>query len=141
MQTSWVTQATLSFTYAPIGSACRSVSLYVRMSGSNSRGVPSEKQSAPTPSRAAFSNVDGLPQAIQSGGCGRVQGFGRTFRAGIEKKRPSCWYGVSRHMRRISRSDSSNIVRVVSPSGMPKPRNSVDDEPRPVPNSKRPSLR
>jgi hypothetical protein len=24
---------------------------------------------------------------------------------------------------------------------MPKPRNSVDDEPRPVPNSKRPSLR
>ena len=33
------------------------------------------------------------------------------------------------------------IARVVSPSGMPKPLNSVLDEPRPVPNSKRPSLR
>src|SRR2546427_1430188 len=44
-------------------------------------------------------------------------------------------------MRRISRSASSNMARVVSPSGMPKPLNSVDDEPRPVPNSKRPSLR
>src|SRR2546422_5046645 len=44
-------------------------------------------------------------------------------------------------MRRISRSASSNMARVVSPSGMPKPLNSVEDEPRPVPNSKRPSLR
>src|SRR6059036_3413523 len=44
-------------------------------------------------------------------------------------------------MRRISRSASSNMARVVSPSGMPKPLNSVEDEPRPVPNSKRPSER
>src|SRR2546428_99053 len=44
-------------------------------------------------------------------------------------------------MRRISRSASSNMARVVSPSGMPKPLTSVEDEPRPVPNSKRPSLR
>ena len=69
--------------------------------------------------------IDGLPDAIQSGGCGRVHGFGRTFRAGIEKNRPSYWYGVSRHMRRISPSASSNISLVVSPSGMPKPLNSV----------------
>ena len=34
-------------------------------------------------------------------------------------------------MRRISRSDSSNISFVVLPSGMPKPLNSVLDEPRP----------
>ena len=33
------------------------------------------------------------------------------------------------------------MARVVSPSGMPKPLNSVEEEPRPVPNSKRPSLR
>ena len=59
------------------------------MSGSKSRGVPSEKQSAPTPRRAAFSKVDGLPHAIQSGGCGRVHGLGSTLRGGIEKKRPS----------------------------------------------------
>src|SRR5438093_8951481 len=44
-------------------------------------------------------------------------------------------------MRRISRSASSNMPRVVSPSGMPKPLNSVEEEPRPVPNSKRPSER
>src|SRR5262245_15888271 len=89
MQTSWVTQATLSLTYAPIGSACRIVSLYRRMSGAKSFGAPSEKHSAPKPSCAAFSNVDGLPQATQMGGCGKLYGFGSTLRSGIEKYVPS----------------------------------------------------
>jgi hypothetical protein len=44
-------------------------------------------------------------------------------------------------MRRISGRASSYIERVVSPSGIRKPLNSVDDDPRPVPNSKRPSER
>ena len=36
---------------------------------------------------------------------------------------------------------SATISRVISGSSMPKPRCSVVDEPRPVPNSNRPSLR
>ena len=41
-------------------------------------------------------------------------------------------------MRTISRIASSNMARVSSGSVMPKPPISVLDEPRPVPNSKRP---
>ena len=52
-------------------------------------GAPSEKQSAPSPSRPAFSKVDGLPHATQSGGWGLVYGFGSTLRSGIRKYLPS----------------------------------------------------
>ena len=41
------------------------------------------------PSRPAFSNVDGLPHASHSGGCGTVHGRGSTARDGIEKLSPS----------------------------------------------------
>src|SRR3989442_1911894 len=58
------------------------------MCGSKSRGVPSEKQSAPTPRRAAFSKVDGLPHAIQSGGGGRVPPLGRALVRGVPEKKP-----------------------------------------------------
>ena len=44
-------------------------------------------------------------------------------------------------MRTIWGSVSATISRVMSGSGMPKPFCSVVDEPRPVPNSKRPSER
>src|SRR5262245_28544964 len=115
--------------------------LYVLMSGSKSFGLPRLKQSAPSPRRPAFSNVDGLPHATQIGGCGFEYGFGSTLRGGIEKCVPSYEYGVVFHIRRISGSASSYIERVVSPSGMRKPLNSVVDDPRPVPNSKRPSER
>src|SRR6185436_10848765 len=111
------------------------------MSGSKSFGDPRLKQSAPSPRRPAFSNVDGLPHATQMGGCGFDHGFGSTFRGGMVKCLPSYAYGVSFHIRRISGSASSYIDRVVSPSGMQKPLNSVVDDPRPVPNSKRPSDR
>jgi hypothetical protein len=52
-------------------------------------GAPIAKHSTPTPMRAAFSNVDGLPAAIHSGGCGSVYGLGSTLRGGIVKKSPS----------------------------------------------------
>ena len=39
--------------------------------------------------RAAFSNVPGEPAATQIGGCGRVTGFGNTWRRGSEKCSPS----------------------------------------------------
>ena len=92
--------------------------------------------------RAAFSNVDGLPAATQSGGCGSEYGFGRTLRGGIEKNRPSNpGYSPSCHIFTISGTASSNIARVSSGSSMPNPRCSVVDEPRPMPISNRPSLR
>ena len=72
------------------------------------------------------------------GGCGFVAGFGNTFRGGIEKKRPSNVYSVSFHMCRNCGTTSSNISLVISGSTIPKPRCSVDEEPRPSPNSKRP---
>ena len=99
------------------------------------------KQSAPIPRRPAFSNVAGLPHASHSGGCGTVQGRGRTVRDGIEKPGPSWEYGASVSIRTTSGSASSNRSRVSSGPGMPKPRYSVLDEPRPVPSSKRPRLR
>jgi len=58
-------------------------------SGSKSFGEPRLKQRAPSPSRPAFSKVDGLPQATQIGGCGFDQGFGSTFRGGMPKWVPS----------------------------------------------------
>src|SRR5947207_1447677 len=47
----------------------------------------------------------------------------------------------SRHILVNSRMVSSHISVVTSRVGMPKPNTSVVDEPRPVPNSKRPSER
>ena len=92
--------------------------------------------------RAAFSNVDGLPAATHIGGCGEEYGFGSTLRAGIEKNRPSKpGYSSARHILRNSPTTSSNMSRVRSGSVMPKPFCSVVDEPRPMPNSKRPSDR
>ena len=91
--------------------------------------------------RAAFSKVAGLPAATHIGGCGLVAGLGRTFRGGIEKNRPSNAYSVSRHIRWNWGTTSSNICRVRSGSRMPNPRISMVDDPRPIPNSKRPWLR
>ena len=92
--------------------------------------------------RAAFSNVDGLPAATHIGGCGSEYGFGSTLRGGIEKYVPSCpAYSSARHILRNSPTTSSNMSRVRSGSVMPNPFCSVVDEPRPMPNSKRPSER
>ena len=84
-----LTHATLSFTYAPTGSVHSLIAfLYVSISGARSSGSPIVKQSAPMPSRPAFSNVAGLPHASQSGGCGTVHGRGSTVRDGIENPSP-----------------------------------------------------
>jgi hypothetical protein len=99
------------------------------------------KQSAPTPSSPASTNVAGLEQASQIGGFGLEYGFGRTSRLGILKYLPSNSYGSSAHMRGISSSDSRHIGFVSAALGMSNPAHSVDDEPRPVPNSTRPSDR
>ena len=67
-----------------------------------------------------------------------MYGLGNTLRSGMEKKRPSCEYGSSFHMRLNSTIASSYMSRVSSGSVMPNPPISVVEEPRPVPNSKRP---
>src|SRR6266576_3974736 len=91
--------------------------------------------------RPAFSNVPGFPAATHNGGWGWVYGFGRMLRGGIEKNRPSNEYDVDRHILGSSTMTSSNISLVSSGSGIPKPCCSVVDEPRPIPNSNRPSER
>src|SRR5215831_13011106 len=106
-----------------------------------SAGVPNVKQSAPRPSSPASMNVGGLEHATQSGGCGFEYGLGRTLRSGIRKYFPSKPYGSSRHMRGICSSDSRHIGFVSPADGMAKPPHSADDDPRPVPNSTRPSDR
>ena len=50
---------------------------------------PIVKHSTPSPMRAAFSNVAGLPAATHIGGCGFANGLGSTLRGGIEKNCPS----------------------------------------------------
>src|SRR5215831_7469285 len=75
------------------------------------------------------------------GGCGFEYGFGSTVRSGIRKYVPSNAYGSSRHMRGICSSDSRHIGFVSAADGMSKPAHSADDDPRPVPNSIRPSER
>src|SRR5947199_6494165 len=90
----------------------------------------------------ALANVGGEPQATHIGGWGLLYGLGSTLRWGIEKKRPS--YGPYipwRHILVNSTIVSSHMSLVTSRDSMPKPNTSVVDEPRPVPNSKRPSER
>src|SRR3954447_2056406 len=110
------------------------------MSGFNASAPAKLKHSTPMPMRAAFSKVPGEPAATQMGGCGCVTGFGNTFwRRGIEKNLPSKGpYSSGPIIFTISGSASSNMSRVVSIESMPNPNTSVDDDPRPVPNSNRP---
>ncbi len=64
------------------------------------------------------------------------------MRGGILKKRPSNpGYSPSSHILGISAIASSYMSLVISSDSMSKPKTSVDEEPRPVPNSKRPSKR
>jgi hypothetical protein len=109
------------------------------MSGLSASGPAKLKHSTPMPMRAAFSNVPGEPAATQIGGCGSVTGLGSTCRRGSEKNFPSYpGYSSGPIIFTISGSVSSAMSRVVSIESMPKPNTSVDDEPRPTPNSKRP---
>src|SRR6266849_4921742 len=103
------------------------------MRGLRVSGDPVVKHSTPRPSRAAFSNVLGFPAATHIGGCGSLNGFGRTLRGGSEKYLPWKLYSFSRHIFLNSGRTSSTIPLVSSGSVMPKPRCSVDDEPRPTP--------
>jgi hypothetical protein len=103
--------------------------------------VPKVKHSAPRPSSPASANVAGLEQATHIGGLGFEYGLGSTLRLGMRKYLPSNPYGSSAHMRGICSSDSRHIGLVSAADGMAKPAHSVDDEPRPVPNSTRPSER
>src|SRR5207237_6126885 len=89
----------------------------------------------------ASTKVGGLEHASHIGGCGFEYGLGSTSRAGIRKYRPSYVYGSSRHMRGICSSASRHIGLVSAAGGIAKPAHSVDDEPRPVPNSTRPPER
>src|SRR5262245_15122824 len=75
------------------------------------------------------------------GGRGFEYGFGSTVRSGLRKYVPSNAYGSPRHMRGICSSDSRHMGLVSAADGMSKPAHSADDEPRPVPNSTRPSDR
>ena len=68
----WLVTMMLLLTYSPTGSACSISFLYVSMSGASDLGEPIAKHSTPSPMRAAFSNVLGLPAATQSGGWGLV---------------------------------------------------------------------
>ena len=61
--------------------------------------------------------------------------------SGIEKYFPAKRYSVSRHIFLNSGRTSSTIAFVSSGSRIPKPRCSVDDDPRQTPNSKRPPER
>ena len=74
-------------------------------------------------------------------GCGLENGFGNTLRFGIRKYWPWNSYGSSRHMRGICSSDSRHMGLVSADEAMSKPAHSAVDEPRPVPNSTRPSDR
>lgn len=67
-----------------------------------------------------------------------MYGFGRMFRSGVEKNRPSWEYVPSFHILKISGITSSHMSLVILLSGTPKPVTSIDPDPRPVPNSKRP---
>src|SRR5580698_2988842 len=90
MQIIWVVTITLLLTKAPTGFLQSSIfSLYRAISGVSWSGVEKPKHKMPTPSSAARSKVDGLPAAIQMGGCGFEYGFGSTLRLGIEKNLPS----------------------------------------------------
>src|SRR5262245_21437250 len=111
------------------------------MSGAISLGVPNVKQSAPRPSSPASAKVPGLEHATHIGGCGFEYGLGSTLRSGIRKYLPSKAYGSSRHMRGICSSDSRHIGFASAADGMTNPPHSAEDEPRPVPNSIRPSER
>ena len=116
--------------------------MYISISGFRGSGPPIVKHNTPSPIRAAFWNVDGLPAATHIGGCGSVYGFGSTLRGGMEKESPlKPGYSSACHIRRNSPTTSSNMSRVVSGSAIPNPRCSIVDEPRPMPNSKRPALR
>src|SRR5436190_9223126 len=112
------------------------------MRGSSVLGSPVVKQKAPRPIAPALANVGGDPHATHIGGWGLLYGFGRMLRWGMEKKRPS-WgpYIPSRHILGNSTIVSSHMSLVTSRDSMPKPKTSVVDDPRPVPNSKRPSER
>src|SRR5262244_1490468 len=106
-----------------------------------SAGVPKVKQSAPRPSSPASMKVGGLEHATHIGGCGLEYGLGSTFRSGIRKYWPWNAYGSSRHMRGICSRDSRHMGLVSAADGIANPPHSADDEPRPVPNSTRPSER
>ena len=89
-----------------------------------------------------FAGLDegvGLEQASHNGGCGLVYGFGSTTRGGTVKYFPRYSYVPSCHMRGICSSDSRHIGFVSAADGMQKPAHSAEEEPRPVPNSTRPS--
>src|SRR5439155_1394507 len=94
------------------------------MSGSKSRGVPSEKQSAPTPRRAAFSKVDGLPHAIQSGGCARGDEGQHDLRGGevrvlleeVVLDRPDILEAVA--VRGLGQLDLAEEARVLGAAGV-----------------------
>src|SRR5581483_5171447 len=87
-QSIWLVTMTLLFTYSPTGSAWSMVFLYTSMRGLSVSGDPVVKHRTPSPSRAAFSKVDGLPAATHIGGCGSLNGFGSTLRGGREKYLP-----------------------------------------------------
>src|SRR5207237_8446355 len=83
-------------------------------------------------------NGAGSPDATHLGACGFTYGLGSTWRSGIVKNCPSNAYLESDHIFLNSTITSSYIARVISGSVIPNPPISVVDEPRPVPNSKRP---
>ena len=68
-------------------------------------------------------------------------GLGSTLRDGMENALPSWLYSWSAHIFTNSGMTSSHTALVESVLGMPKPVTSLLPAPRPVPNSKRPSLR
>src|SRR5436309_2262253 len=89
---------TLSFTYSPIGSASATPFLYASTIGFMCFAAEKLNPIAPTPLRPASSYVGGFPHACQIGGCGFLNGFGRTFRGGTWNDTPSNEYSGSRHI-------------------------------------------
>ena len=92
--------------------------------------------------------MGGFPAATHTGGCGNRHGFGSTLRVGIRSfgygnrnDVPSCSYSFEPHILVNSRMTSSHTSLVTSVLSMSKPVTSRLPAPRPVPNSKRPSLR
>ena len=82
-----------------------------------------------------------MPAATHMGGWGFFQGLGSTLRGGMEKAVPWWLYSSGPHIFTNSVMTSSQTALVESVPGMPKPVTSLLPAPRPVPNSKRPSLR
>jgi hypothetical protein len=83
-------------------------------------------------------DVSGLPAATHIGGCGVRVWLGKDVAAGHREEAAIELVLASRHMCLNWVTISSSISLTMSGSWIPNPRCSVVEEPRPIPNSKRP---